>query len=287
VAAQLRVPEERLVLHLARRWDRLRDRLRTAGFGGVVAASEAARVLNAPQLGAQLRLRAGLALRANGSRGERAPDFLELFGNQGSVRGNPSLRPERVESWDGGATWSAAVGPWRASTTWAHFQSRFEDLIVYVGGRGSVRAENVARARIRGEELGLQLAARGFALTGSFTWQTAVDASDAPSYTGKQLPQRPAREGHAQLSCGRGPLGLAAHVHYLGDNALDRYNRYTVASRTLCGASLSLAPSRWPLRVIVEGKNLADREAADVAGFPLPGRSVFVSCETWLAAVER
>jgi len=33
---------------------------------------------------------------------------------------------------------------------------------------------------------------------------------------------------------------------------------------------------------VVEGKNLGDRRLADVAGYPLPGRSVFVSMEVRL-----
>ena len=106
------------------------------------------------------------------------------------------------------------------------------------------------------------------------------DESDAPYYHGKQLAQRPGREGYVQSTWEPGALGLGADLHSLADNFLDRYNRYWVGSRTLVGAWISLAPRHWPVRFSLEGKNLGDRRVEDVAGFPLPGRTVFIACES-------
>ena len=55
-----------------------------------------------------------------------------------------------------------------------------------------------------------------------------------------------------------------------------------VARRTLTSTWLSVAPPGWPLRLVLESKNLGDQQAADVAGFPLPGRSVFLACASRL-----
>jgi iron complex outermembrane receptor protein len=273
-----------LLLHAARRWDALEDRLRSRGGGGAELRTDARRTLDAPQLGARWLAGGGVEVKANWFRAQRPPDFLELFGNQGSVVGNPSLEPERVQGWDGGLSWSGPAGsPVRASATWAHFESRARDLILYGrNSQSSVRAENASRALVRGEELSLRLARGAVGVTGSGTWQTAIDRSDAPAYRGKRLPQRPAREGHVRLDWTGTRLGASADVQMLGDNYLDRYNQQHVNRRAWLGASVSFTPATPPLRLMVEGKNLGDRQAADVAGFPLPGRSVFVSCEARL-----
>jgi len=41
------------------------------------------------------------------------------------------------------------------------------------------------------------------------------------------------------------------------------------------------------VRVSFEGKNLGDERASDVAGFPLPGRTFFVACESRLGPNPR
>src|SRR5262249_832590 len=71
-------------------------------FGGLIGpgrivlptGSGASADLFPPRLGLTLRLRDDLPLKANGGRYARVPTFGELFGNQGSVIGNPDLKPE-------------------------------------------------------------------------------------------------------------------------------------------------------------------------------------------------
>lgn len=274
-----------LTLHAWRRWDRLIDRLHGLGVAGTPLTSETARELGAPRLGVAVRGRSGLEARANWSRARRAPDFTELFGNQGTVLGNPSLRPEDVESWDVGGAWSAPIRRgFSGAVEWAHFESHARDLILYVRNSASTaRAQNVSCARVRGEELSLRLAGPGgVSARGGATWQSAVDESDVPYWHGRRLPQRPGREAFARVGWRGRRLELGADLHHLGDNYLDRYNRERVASRTLVGASISLTPFVSGLRLTVEGRNLGDRRVSDVAGYPLPGRSVFVACEARL-----
>ncbi len=286
VGLQLRPAGDRFVLRAARRWDVLEDHLHSVAAAGTNVRSDVSRRLDEPQLGMRVLAGRGVEVRANWSRAQRAPDFLELFGNQGSVVGNPALCPEDVESWDGGLSWSGpAEAPLRATATWAHFESRARDLILYSrNSQSSVRAENASRALIRGEELSLRVGNADLSATGSFTFQSALDRSDTPAYAGKRLPQRPLREGYARVDWSRARLRAGADLHYLGDNYLDRYNQNRVVSRTWLGASLSFVPFARPLRLVLEGKNLGDSRVADVAGFPLPGRSVFVSCEARLGA---
>jgi len=103
-----------------------------------------------------------------------------------------------------------------------------------------------------------------------------------PYWTGKRLPQRPGREGYLRIGWGWRRTEVGGDVHLMSDDYLDRYNSYRAGGRTLVGVWLALDPFARPLRLMIEGKNLGDERAADVAGFPLPGRSLFVSCEARL-----
>jgi iron complex outermembrane receptor protein len=286
---QWRTWRERLLISAGRRWDRQSDRLRSVGVGGALVQGDAERVLNTPQLGARLAAPLGFELRANWTRAQRAPEFLELFGDQGSVLGNPALRPERGENWDAGAAWSGTgPGGVTARLEYAHFASHARDYIVYVkNSQSSVRAQNVSRAEIAGDELALRLATPfGLSATATATWEKAVDHGPVPFWRGRDLPQRPRRQAHARLHWGRGRLGLDSQLELLGENFLDPANRQRVPARALAGASVSLALLGDALRLVVEGKNLGDERASDVGGFPLPGRSVFVSCESRLGGAR-
>src|SRR5262249_760068 len=148
----------------------------------------------APQLGARLGITRGLELKGNWSKAERPPDFMELFGNQGSVLGNASLRPERGESWDLGARWAAATAAGLSGTVeWSHFESDTRDLILYArNSQSSVRAQNVSRGVVRGEELSLGAGTPwGLAASAAVTLQQARDRGPIRAYYGKRLPQRP------------------------------------------------------------------------------------------------
>jgi iron complex outermembrane receptor protein len=204
---------------------------------------------------------------------------MELFGNQGSVLGNAALRPEASENWDVGAAWQRTVLGVRGAAEFAHYESNSRDLIVYVKNSASTaRAENVARARIRGEEVSLRLASGPLTISGSAGWQTSIDLGDAPSWRGRRLPMRPEHQAVGRVDLVFGPVHLAGDVQMIGENFLNRSNRERAPRRILAGASLSAAT--WHgVRWIVEGKNLGDHRASDVGGFPLPGRSLFVSCQ--------
>ncbi|HEY2954082.1 MAG TPA: TonB-dependent receptor [Candidatus Eisenbacteria bacterium] len=281
LALQLRPLRDRLVLHAARRWERLEDHLRSTSSLGRLVRSDVARETEAPQLGARLGVAAGLELKANWSRAERPPDFMELFGNQGSVLGNPALRPEHGESWDAGGRLATAGAGLTGALEWSHFESDLRDLIAYAKSTPSaVRAYNATRGVIRGEELSLTLGGPwGLAASASATAMEARDRGSVRAYRGKHLPQRPERQASAQVECRRARISTGADLEYLGPNYLDPYNQNRAPSRTLAGAWLSYTEPRHGLRLTIEGKNLGDRLVSDVGGYPLPGRSVFVSCE--------
>jgi outer membrane cobalamin receptor len=287
---QLRTPDGRLVLHAARRWDRIEDHLRSLVAGSALSISDLARVLDSPQLGARLDLGRGLEVRANWALANRAPGFVELFGDQGGMAGNPALRPESAENRDAGAAWRGRLGRGEGAFEWARFRSDARDLVVFVkNSASSMKAQNFSRARIRGEEWSARLELPWqLLLTAGWSWQSALNQGPLPEYwVGKRLPGRPSRQSRARLEWrahGRAGLRAGAELEVIGDNLLDPYNLQRVAERRLAGASLSIAPFPAALRLTLEGKNLLDDRAVDVGGFPLPGRSVFLGCAWRFAA---
>jgi iron complex outermembrane receptor protein len=280
-ALQFRPFGDRLVLHAGERWDRIHDRLSWTEVAGVAGGSDVERTLSVPQIGVLWAPGGGIDLRANWTDAWRAPDFLELFGNQGSVLGNPALVPERGRNLDYGASWSGLLTQrYEARLECAHFESRDENLIVYLPhSQSSVRAENISRARNAGEEVSLHVRApSGVAITGALTTLRSRDEGSVPFWYGRRLPQRPSWQGYGRLDWTSGRIRAMADVQAIGDNFLDRANLQSVPRRVLIGASLSLAV-REVLRVTLEVKNLGDDHAVDVGGFPLPGRAVFASCD--------
>lgn len=276
---------EWFTFHAARRWDRVRDALSGSGLGGTFT-NAVTREFDTPQVGARLVVR-GFEARANWTDGWRPPDFLELFGQEGSVTGNLGLLPENTRSRDFGLAWhSDQDRPLRAIVQWAHYLTDARDLIVYVrSGPSNVKAANISAARIRGDELSVQLGGpAGLSGTASFTWQKAVDTGSVPFWNGRWLPQSPDRQAYARLAWRHRALSVVTDLQVIGRNYLDRRNTYRVDGRTLVGASVSVPLMRDRLRLTLEGRNLGDGRAADVAGFPLPGRSIFLSIEARLDA---
>ena len=276
LTADLHGLDDRVLLHAARRWDQQVEDILDTRSTGALREQTASRTLDAPQLGARLRVAQGLELKANWSRSARAPGFDELFGNDGSITGNPTLVPEHAESWDAGAAWTGAWGRLRGNASWAHHATDAEDLIVYERStpRGA-RPVNVGAARLVGEDTEVRLGYGGVELAASTSWLSATDRSSIPFYHGRQLPQRAARQSFARLNWRSGAWRFAGDVDYLGDTYLDRANFHLAPSRTLVGAAIGR--SFHALSLLVEGRNLGDQLVEDVAGFPLPGRMLLVS----------
>jgi iron complex outermembrane receptor protein len=278
VTLQLHAPGERLVLQAGRRWDRQRDRVRATLVGGVAYADEAGRTLNAPQLGARARLPFGLEPRASWSRASRAPEFSELFGDQAVVAANPKLLPERGENWDAGLAWGASGRVGSAGLEYAHFASHVRDLIGWQPAPArTVRATNYSRVEIAGDELSGHAAWRMLAVSGSATWTDARQTDPAVIYFGRRLPLRPGRQAAARFDARLGAWRLSADLLDLGEDFLDPINFQRLAPRTLVGVAISRAIAA--ARLTLECKNLGDARVSDLAGYPIPGRSLFVACE--------
>lgn len=288
LGVQLRALREHLVLHAAERREWLADELHSPGLGGTVSHS-VARTMRSPQIGAAVDAGWGFGVRSNWTHGERAPDFRELFGDEGSVAGNPALVPESNESWDVALTWRTP-SHWRVqgSASVARFESDADNLIVYFRNTpSSVKAFNVSSAHITGHEwAGDVVTPYGVEASVAVTTQEALDTGPVVYWNGKVVPQHPRGEGFARIGWRRAGWLASTDVQWMGETFLDRYNRNRLAPRALFGARLGVPAFHPALRLIVEGRNLTDEQATDVAGFPLPGRSLWVAFEAGLGHRE-
>ena len=114
-----------------------------------------------------------------------------------------------------------------------------------------------------------------FDVAAGYTYLHTEDTSPVPYYRGNQLPSRPAHDLNASLSYTVHALRTTYELHYLGANYMDRANLRATDARTLHALIFALRTPVDGLSLTLEGRNLTDERVADVAGFPLPGRSVY------------
>lgn len=232
------------------------------------------------QFGAKYQVTGWLSLRANAGRAYRVPTLNELFGDRGTVVGNPGLKPERAFNWDvglGAEVWDLRLGSLtfgRAFLELAYFSSDTDDLILFEQvSQRTIRPVNISKARVQGVELNAALTLfEGLRLSGNYTYQHTRNRSDIPFLRGNRLPGRPAHQAFARAEYRVRWLKPFYEFNYLADNFLDRANFEKADSRRIHNLGLSLYP-RPGWAVTAEVKNLTDEQVADVLGFPLPGRS--------------
>ncbi len=245
-------------------------------FSPLAPDSTTGQTLVSVRAGGRFDLRPGFWLKANVGRSHRAPSFYEFFGDRGGVIGNTGLKPERGLTWDVG--FHAQLEGRGAVLEAAYFDHRYTDLIQVVQfSQGMGRARNIGKARVRGMEAMLRGRPFGrWMLSGNYTYQRAVDASRVPHRRGRVLPNRPQHEAHAHtgLTLGRW-RGFYDYIFQDG-NFLDRANLRPVRARHIHHVGMRYMLYRH-VEVTLEAKNLLDNQVADLWGYPLPGRSFFVT----------
>ncbi len=206
-------------------------------------------------------------VRLSWGEGFRAPNFNELYYPDfgWGYAGNPDLRPERSETWEGGLEFTPADGHRLGLSA---YRTRVRDLIAFAAP-GTNNAINIARARMDGVELEYRFERGGFTAGGNLAWQDAVDAD-----TGLALLRRAKRKAHVDLGW---RFGNGVELGLDGDYASARRDfggdpgAYALAHLRL---AWPLGPS-WRLEARIE--NLTDRDYTLVQGYNTPGRSGVLS----------
>ncbi|GIW39473.1 MAG: TonB-dependent receptor [Candidatus Binatia bacterium] len=271
---------ERLLLVPSLRFERIRDRIgERLPVGQVVGEPvSVGRTLWNPALGARLEVFPWLALRGNLGLFERAPNFTELFGTREAVSGNEKLRSERAFNRDVGFTvehdFEGIVENLRLE--YAYFDNDFDDIIVLVPvNRARFKPLNVGGARIRGHEFSLSASFRElFRLDLNYTRQDAENRGADPTTRGRRLPLRPRDELYARFEVSGSRWEAHYELSFVGGNFRDPVNFDRVPDRDIHTVGASFSPWPW-IRFSLEARNVTDNQVQDVAGFPLPGLSLF------------
>ncbi|HEY4185017.1 MAG TPA: TonB-dependent receptor [Polyangia bacterium] len=240
------------------------------------------RLLPILRLGVLRPLTDTVTVRANVGRYARLPSFLELYGYNSGVLGNPQLSPEHGVNADVGVAVArrGQTTEWTAAVT--AFGARADDLIEWRPTATQTRAENIASARIWGVETESRLRGRHLSLAAQATLTDARDESDILASRGQQLVFHPRYRGYARVEwrqpIPRTALTVAAYADVDGTAGNNRAPRLgAIPPRAFLGAGLSLSHAPTGLRLVVSGANLADARTQDFQNYPIPGRSLFMT----------
>ncbi|HTR50191.1 MAG TPA: TonB-dependent receptor [Kofleriaceae bacterium] len=262
-------------------------------------------VVPSPRLTMRLAASPDVALKASGGWYVRLPTLVELFGDRGFVVGSPTLRPERGPSGDCGIVWAparvlAGGAIDRVLVEAAGFVTRSDNTIAFITTAGYVaRAANIGQSETAGAELVASARAwRMLSLTASYTELHTAQVSDDPDLDGKPLPRSPEHVLYARADVVHGRAGGWIDVAAQSESTLDPAELGRVPGRALVGAgarvevaarvglSLSVA-NALDLRVVQlplvppPSPTFTSTPTAltDVGGYPLPGRSFYLSMD--------
>jgi iron complex outermembrane receptor protein len=223
------------------------------------------------------------------SRYQRQPALGELYGAGVLVRGNALLRPELGVGADLGGRAQGRLGPLQAHVASSLFARQATDLVAYARtAQGYVVPLNVSQARVLGAELSTGATALGHvSLDCNVTLLDPRDTTEARRLRNEYLPftsrlvvaprllVTTGELAGRQLS--RAELGLAAT--YLSNRFADAAGLIVIPEQLTL--DVSGAASWWSGVLVTRARlgNLLGTERFDVVGYPLPGRSLYVSAE--------
>ena len=305
------VPDETIVITPAMRLDVVRTAPtpQTAGYAMPTAVPPRWDVVPSPRLTARVALAPDLAAKASAGWYVRLPTLLELFGDRGYIVGTPTLQPERGPSAELGGVWAPAAALAggaidRVLVEGDVFATRPRDTIVFVTTAGfTAHAENIGRSQTYGAELVASARVwHTLSLTANLTELATEQISDDVNFNGKPLPREPAQIAYVRAdyvqAIARHACSLWLDTSYQSESFLDNASLGRVPARVLVGTGARVeVAARIALSLAVE--NLADVRVAqlpldpppspsftttptalaDVAGFPLPGRTFYASVD--------
>ena len=250
--------------------------------GEVVEGDQISRLPLIPSAGAIWRALDWLTFKTNIARTYRVPDFDELYLRTETLRGDPTLEPERALNLDAGVTLGDDGFPLSGRLT--GFYNDHHDMILFLPQTAYLfQAQNVGGAVARGLEATAELSAeRRYRLRANYTYTDAyLDA--VPDH---QLARHPRHRGvlggRLQLA-GIGPLKALRSLQLTSEFDarsrvnLDNFGNLTSAPFWQIDLGLTFQPNR-ALQMGVEVRNVTDnRWGADNLQRPLPGRSLYAS----------
>jgi iron complex outermembrane receptor protein len=279
----------------------------SGGVGNGMPLPTHSEIYPSPRLAARYRVGSGLALKGSAGRYYRAPTVLELFGDRGFLVGNSELRAESGESVDLGLV--VAPEGWfgpadRLYLELSGFGAAAHDTIAFSTSSGLVsRAQNLGDSFTYGAELsGSARLGRAVTFSGNYTFLDSRQGTGPWFVSGKSVPFRPQHEAYWRVDLATAVwervVVLWTDVSFTSGNYLDAANLRRAPPRRFLGAGIKF--ELWSGFLLgVEARNLADqrveleqlsspprpeltrvpRAVSDFAGYPLPGRALYVTLE--------
>lgn len=232
----------------------------------------------------------------DGGRYHRVPTLSERWGDGAGVVANPDLNAEQGWSLDGRArcelAWTRRL---EAALSLGSFYRDIRELVTLLPNSArTLRAENVGRARVWGIESGLDASWWWLRADVHYTYTQGRDASVLPGFAGKQLVGTPGHAVNAGLQLGRSDWHLRYQFQFASLSYLDRANLRPIPPRLRHDV---WAQARlWDTNLWLKGtlRNVTNRRAefvalgleraqrgvamrSDFVGYPLPGRTFFIS----------
>ena len=232
------------------------------------------------KIGLSVKLAPSLTLQSNVGIGFRPPSFTELFGDRGTLSGNPELVSEKSIDADLGLVFDKNF-----FSTLEHLHSEtfffnhyINHLIQFVQtSQLTAQAMNLSKANIYGVENSIALQfAHGFSSSLAYTFQEAKDISGDIN-DGLYLPGRPQHLADMSSSYEKKwqknfSTQLSTQLHFTSGNFLDTQNFLLADRRLSWDAGLKLIA--WQHTTLnVQYKNMLNNRASDLVGYPLPGRN--------------
>jgi hypothetical protein len=302
-------PDARLVITPAVRLELVRTAPTPMTAGPDAFAAQPARrdLVPSPRVTARWAATDDLAVKGSAGWYVRLPTLVEVFGDRGTIVGSPGLRPERGPSGDLGAVWAPAAGLGdidRILVEADGFAHRASDAIALITTAGfAARAANLGDTQAYGGELVASARyARTVSVTASYTRLVTEQLAGDPSTNGKPVPRAPGHALYARGEIGRRVVGRQVAIWgdaaWQSDSFLDPASLGSVPARLIAGAgarlelvagatvALSVA-NLTDLRIVQlpldppPSPQLTEVPTAltDIAGFPLPGRTYYLSVD--------
>ena len=244
-------------LHSTDRWSL------SAGLREEILSGGARSVLS-PDLAGSLRVAQTIKLRASGGYGFRLPTYTDLYYKDPTTIGNAALKPESAWSGDTGVDWYANA---RTAVSLTGFYSRQQDAIDYVRANPSERwhATNLTGLRLAG-------------LEGTVTWQPVRNQTLKLGWTGiagaqaalhglqsRYVFNYPVNNAHFDWT------GVIAGA-YLVRTGVQIAQRYHHDAYPVWDAEI--ARERGRVLPYLRLNNLSNTGYQEIAGVPMPGRSI-------------
>ena len=164
-----------------------------------------------------------------------------------------------------------------------YYRNSIDNLIRFVQSTQQVsEPHNIDETALSGLETRINIRVDSrLSLGGNYVYQRARSRAPFSYERGNDLPNAPRHRFGLELSGSWSGNGFRYSFNRESRSFIDRANLNPVPARSVHGLGIDF-PLVEGTRITMEVRNLGNNQIADVWGYPLPGRSYFVS-----AALER